>query len=166
LVSVARRYAYVGPERLRVASRTEPRGTPIPTNAALRSFLAANPDARTFGVTFTVDLDGTLRLAPRRSEHVACAGAEDVLAAGELRMTEDRVLSVTNQSTGYCPEPECWPAVAAALARAGLRAPTTWTTAFVFRRCSCGQINVVKDDWFVCAVCDAALPMEWNFEAP
>lgn len=97
---------------------------------------------------------------------MACAGGQDVLAAGEVVLTADSVLSVTNQSTGYCPEPECWPVMASALARAGLRRPPTWTAAFVFRRCTCGQINLVKDDWYVCAVYDAALPAGWNLESP
>ena len=42
--------------------------------------------------------------------------------------------------------------------------PAGFTHAVVFRRCeACGQRNVVKDDAFVCAVCDADLPAEWNF---
>lgn len=159
-----RRYAYVGPERIRAAARSEPRGLRVVSPDTLRAFLEAHPEARTVGATFTVDTEGALWLAPRHSEHVACAGGEDVLAAGELTLTQDRVISVTNQSTGYCPEPACWPAVARALARAGLDAPPTWTSAFVFRRCACGQINLVKDDWFVCAVCEAALPEAWNFQ--
>ena len=34
--------------------------------------------------TFVVGLDGELRLAPRRSEHVDCAAGQQVLAAGEV----------------------------------------------------------------------------------
>ncbi|CAM5508234.1 hypothetical protein STANM309S_03657 [Streptomyces tanashiensis] len=34
--------------------------------------------------TFVVGTDGILRLAPRRSEHVACAGGAMVLSAGEI----------------------------------------------------------------------------------
>ncbi|MCB9759556.1 MAG: hypothetical protein H6739_06920 [Alphaproteobacteria bacterium] len=74
------------------------------------------------------------------------------------------VVGVTNQSTGFCPEPKCWGAVAAALDQAGVRHPDGWTAAFVFRRCpACGQRNLVKDDWWRCAVCDAGLPRGWNF---
>src|SRR5918911_838983 len=69
----------------------------------------------------------TLRLAARRTEHVACAQGAPVLAAGEIRFTRadvlPQVLEITNQSTGYCPEPESWPAVAAALSAIGLAAP-------------------------------------------
>jgi hypothetical protein len=71
---------------------------------------------------------------------------------------------VSNQSTGYCPDPDCWPAVAAALRSAGVAAPVGFTRRFVFRRCfTCGQINLIKDDWYVCAACDADLPRAWNF---
>lgn len=71
---------------------------------------------------------------------------------------------VSNQSTGFCPEPESWPAVAAALDRIGVRHPGRFTTEVVFRRCEkCGERNVVKDDWFACGLCGAELPMGWNF---
>jgi hypothetical protein len=155
---MSRSYAYVGPERIREAARSEPPGLRLDGPEAVQRFLATNPDARITGATFTVDLDGWLLVAPRRSEHVACASGARVLAAGEMIFSEGRVVSVTNQSTGYCPDPACWPAMAEALARAGLPAPDGWTTAFVFRVCTCGQVNLVKDGWFVCAVCGAGLP--------
>ena len=32
------------------------------------------------------------------------------------------------------------------------------------RHCEgCGERNVVRDGWFVCGVCGADLPAEWNF---
>jgi hypothetical protein len=115
--------------------------------------------------------DGVLRVAPRRTEHVACAEGAPVLAAGEITFAggsdTPRVLEVTNQSTGYCPEPESWPAAAAALARIGLAAPERYAREFLFRRCdNCGQLNIVKDDWFYCSVCDAALSATWNVDVP
>ena len=74
------------------------------------------------------------------------------------------MVEVSNQSTGYCPEPESWPAVAAALGRIGVRHPGQFTTEVVFRRCvKCGERNVVKGGWFVCGVCEAELPQQWNF---
>lgn len=64
------------------------------------------------------------------------------------------------------PDPDSWPAVAAALAAAGIAGPAGFNDAFVFRRCPrCAQINVVKEDWFVCDACGAELPSEWNFTA-
>ncbi len=77
--------------------------------------------------TYVVGLDGLLRLAPRRSEHVACAGGAEVLGAGEMgfgRAAGLRVVGeVSNQSTGYCPHLDSWPAVARALDRAGIDRP-------------------------------------------
>jgi hypothetical protein len=71
---------------------------------------------------------------------------------------------VTNQSTGYCPEPESWPAVATALDRIGVAHPGRFTQEIVFRRCTaCGERNVVKDGWYVCGSCGADLPADWNF---
>jgi hypothetical protein len=70
---------------------------------------------------------------------------------------------VTNQSTGYCPEPDSWPAVQAALARAGIPAPEAFSQELTFRRCpSCASINIVKDGDFECGACGASLPEKWN----
>ncbi len=120
-----------------------------------------------FPVTFVVDAEGSLRVADRRSEHVACAGGRPVRSAGELFLRAGpggvRVERASNQSTGYCPEPESWPAVAAALDRLGVPHPRHFTEAITFRRCvACGQRNVVKDGWFVCGVCGTDLPATWN----
>ena len=119
-------------------------------------------------VTFVVDRKETLRVAPRRSEHVACAEGGPVLAAGEMAFdwNEDmvEVVEVTNQSTGYCPEPASWPMVASALDRIGIRHPGEYTVAMEFRRCpECRERNLVKDGWFVCGGCGEDLPEEWNF---
>jgi hypothetical protein len=119
-------------------------------------------------VTLVVSLDGILRLAPRRSEHVGCAHGRDVLAAGEVAfaLTGDvwSVRDATNQSTGYCPDLDSWPAVADALNRAGIGCLDDYTDPVVFRRCvSCGERNIVRDDGFTCALCGHALLLEWNF---
>lgn len=119
-------------------------------------------------VTFVIDEDRYLRVADRASEHVACSGQRPVRSAGEmfLRVVGDgvEVEEVSNQSTGFCPEPESWPPVADALDRAGIPHPERFTTEITFRRCeACGERNVVKDGWFVCGVCGADLPAAWNF---
>ncbi len=119
-------------------------------------------------VTFVVDEAGFLRVAARRSEHVACAGGGPVLAAGEITFRLNRgsveTEEVTNQSTGFCPEPESWSAVAEALSRAGISGPACYTTEFIFRLCEgCHQINLVKEQIFECAACGSDLPMAWNF---
>ncbi|MFF5227899.1 hypothetical protein [Dactylosporangium sp. NPDC000521] len=153
-----RRYEYVGPAELRDLPSVDVAG--IRSRDDLAAWLATRPReevAEPF--TFVVDLGGTLRLAPRRSEHVACAGGRPVLAAGEMGFAAGgRVDRVSNQSTGYCPDPASWPAVAAALDAAGTPHPGGFTDAVVFRRCTgCGQRNIVHDGDFACAVCDAPL---------
>ena len=74
-------------------------------------------------VTFVIVEPGDLRIADRRSEHVACSGGHPVLSAGEmlLRVSESSVMvaEVPNHSTGFCPEPESWPDVAGTLDRSG-----------------------------------------------
>jgi hypothetical protein len=82
-----------------------------------------------------------------------------VIEGGRIAVAE-----VSNQSTGFCPEPESWPAVAAALERIGVTHPGGVTIEIVFRRCeACGERNVVRDGWFACGLCGAELPAEWNF---
>jgi len=158
-------YAYVGPDEIR--DRVAPIGTAIASLADLQAWVAANAGDAEDGVvpaTYTVTPDGTLRIAPRRSEHVACAGGGPVLAAGELFLTTGTVDGASNQSTGFCPEPSCWAALASALDRAAIPHPGRFTIAITFRRCpECGERNLVKDDWFACAICDAELPRDWNF---
>lgn len=155
-------YPYVGPERLRLDAREAPPGRRITSLALLEQAEEVS--------TFVVGLDGVLRLAPRRSEHIACAGAPEVLAAGELHLVRApnglRVVSVSNQSTGFCPSVESWPEVQAALSFEGLVLPRAFTHAIEFRRCvQCREVNIVKESWFVCVFCDAALPLEWNVSA-
>jgi len=160
--SSMRRYAYVGPDKIRKAIAGSKRGTAIEKAEDLAPFANGEP------LTFVVDSEGILRVADRRSEHVACAGGASVLSAGELTAIRERgavrVTEVSNQSTGYCPEPESWEAVAAALDRARVAHPGRFTFEAIFRRCvQCGERNLVKDACFECAICGAALPATWNF---
>lgn len=159
-------YLYVGPEEIRRTALGQPEGFVITSVAEFKAWLGGNPDAFSEGATYVVDLRARLRLAPRRSEHVACANGEEVLAAGEIRFEREgaaiRVGAVSNQSTGYCPDVTCWPALVLALRRVGIEA-SRLTTEIVFRRCpSCDEINLVKEQWFFCVFCDADLPCEWN----
>ncbi|GHJ47151.1 hypothetical protein Cs7R123_44930 [Catellatospora sp. TT07R-123] len=162
------RYRYVGPADLLAAVTQDAGGHRVTSVDELAAWMAAlAPAERREPHTFIVDVAGDLRVAPRRSEHVACAGGRPVLSAGEIGFAgQDRhwaVAEVTNQSTGYCPETSSWQAVAAACERAGLEHPRGFTAAFEFRRCpDCCQINIVKDDDFSCAACGADLPREWN----
>lgn len=170
---VSRKYRYVGPEDIRAKALSRPGGGVIGCAADVAQWAraAGQPADRggTVVATFVIDIGGRLLVADRRSEHVACAGGGDVLSAGEMFFVIDgntvRVEEVSNQSTGYCPEPESWPAVERTLEHAGIKHPGGFTTVCVFRRCeACGARNIVKDDWFYCDVCGAALSAQWNFD--
>ncbi|GII26985.1 hypothetical protein [Planotetraspora mira] len=119
--------------------------------------------------TFVIDMDGVLRLAPRRSEHVACAGGARVLSAGEMSVSREAgrwvVGEVSNQSTGYCPDISSWSVVAEALDRAGLRHPSGFTQAVLFRCCPhCQELNIVREGDFVCVFCGGDLPEASNID--
>jgi hypothetical protein len=163
----SRVYRYVGPENLLDLVRDRPAGSRIDSVADLGIWLEHSQHSSIrqalLPATYVVDRGGALLLAARGSEHVVCAGGHPVLAAGELFFDGLDVVEATNQSTGYCPEPSSWPAVERSLDRAGVGHPGAYTATFVFRRCmSCGQLNIVKDGWYACAVCDGALPETWN----
>lgn len=161
-----RAFPYIGPPQILGESRGSSKGTLIASREAAVAWFAAHGREESGQATYVVDLTGALLVAPRRSEHVACAGGEPVLAAGELRFdTTGAVVEVANNSTGYCPREDCWGAVRDALDRAGLRRPAGFTFVASFRRCpACGERNLVKEGWFVCALCDAELPTTWNFD--
>jgi hypothetical protein len=162
------RYRYVGPPEVRDQSAS-PHAVVVDTSGALDGWLSKRDRTELAEpLTFVVALDGALRLAPRRSEHVALADGRDVLAAGEITFAPANagwyVAEVTNQSTGYCPDPDCWPAVAKALDELGLQHPDGFTDKVTFRHCpTCGERNIVRDHDFTCALCNNALPAHWNF---
>lgn len=136
-------------------------------SAAIREWVLENGSNGSATATFTVDGNLRLRLADRHSEHVACAGFDPVLSAGEIGLevygAGVEVTSISNQSTGFCPEPSSWAAVAECLERIGLEHPGGFTAAFDFRLCSeCGARNLIKEGWFECP-CGAELPRRWNF---
>jgi hypothetical protein len=167
-VSQARVYRYVGPAELRGA-QAGAAAVVITAPDLLVDWLGRrNPDERAEPFTFVVTLDGSLRLAPRRSEHVALAGGDVVLGAGEMTFVRAgadwRVAEVTNQSTGFCPDPDSWPVVAAALDSLGVSHPGDFTNKVTFRLCpNCAERNIVRDDDFTCVLCDSTLPAHWNF---
>lgn len=165
-----RRYRFVGPTHLLAGVRSDREGRRIGSPDDLAGWLATRDvEELAEPFTFVVGLDGVLRLAARRSEHVHCAGGSPVLSAGELTVARDGgrwvVTGVSNHSTGYCPEPDSWPAVNDALDRAGVPHPGQFTDLVVFRRCPhCQERNLVKDDDPYCAVCETELPSEWNLD--
>ena len=169
-----RLYSYVGPKAIAERLSTASTGTPIGSIEDLLRW--AHPSRVASGspcsitATFVVDEFGMLRVADRSSEHFACAGGKEVQSAGEVTFHISKgnaeVTWVTNQSTGYCPEPESWPSVREALERAKIRAPFEFSQRMIFRRCDhCGSINIVKDSDFSCGVCSAALPLELELES-
>lgn len=164
-----RKYQYVGPDDIRDIAKTQSPGATIQSLDDLTAWLASSPTERTADgnwiATFTVCENKHLRLAPRRSEHVACASGGPVLSAGEITIdVEFAIAEISNQSTGFCPEPESWPIVESVLDRIGLNHPGHFTNAVVFRLCpKCNQRNIVKDSWYYCQLCDAKLPESWNF---
>jgi hypothetical protein len=165
-VADVRRHRYLGSLELRDQQPSD--RVEMDSEAALDRWLAAQDRwERAEPFTFVVDLQQRLWLAPRRSEHVRCADGADVLAAGEIQFQVDglgrAVSRVSNQSTGYCPDLDCWVAVQRALDRAGVRHPHRLTDPVAFRGCpTCYAINIVRDDDFVCAVCASDLPDRWN----
>ena len=162
-------YTYVGPEKIRARVGLGQKRNRITQMEGLVQWLATY-DVKSkrkldITATYTIDLAGELWVADRHSEHVICAGGLDVLAAGEMTFRRDgkgiEVIEVSNQSTGYCPGPECWPAVSAALDRLQIDRPKEWSAAFIFRCCdSCKTINLIKGEVFECAVCGAELKRE------
>jgi hypothetical protein len=172
MASVRKRYRYVGPAPIKARAAGRPAGTRISCPGDLLAWARdtgqrPGPDGLV-AATFIIDTNGDLLVADRRSEHVGCAGGGPVLSAGELFFLVEGgravVVEASNQSTGFCPEPQSWPALAAALERIGVAHPGRFTTEVLFRRCErCGERNIVRDGWFVCGVCQADLPAEWNF---
>jgi hypothetical protein len=165
-------YHYVGPAGIQARVAGRPAGTPVRSTADLLAWVRGTGQRPgtdgLIAATFVIDARGDLLLADRRSEHVACAGGGPVLSAGEMffLVAGERVevAEVSNQSTGFCPEPASWSAVAAALNRIGVVHPGRFTFEIVFRRCpACGERSVVKEGWLVCGVCGADLPAKWNF---
>lgn len=164
-----RRLRYVGPPHTAAEAARCPGGRVIHGYADLASWCEQPTSDAGEPFTYVVDLAGRLRLAPRRSEHVACAGGADVLAAGEMGFARVagswQVSLVSNLSTGYCPDLDSWNAIAAALAAAGIAHPDTFTDAVVFHLCpACGERNLVKEQVYACAICDGPLPAGWNFD--
>lgn len=170
-METARLYSFVGPDRLRHLRRDPSVSGPASAAQLLAWVSAQLPRGRRDGaltVTYTIDPSGQLWVADRHSEHVACADGGPVLAAGEMtfsfRADQISATGITNQSTGFCPEPDCWPAVAGALDSLGISHPGSFEHAFLFRRCpQCAAINLIKEEIFSCDCCAADLPADWNF---
>ncbi|MFB7270714.1 hypothetical protein [Streptomyces sp. NPDC056244] len=163
-------YRYVGPVELKAAVRPGSSGCRIRSAADFGSWIAERSAAELAEpFTFVVGMDGALRLAPRRSEHVACAGGDMVLSAGEISFMREAdqwaVSEVSNQSTGYCPDVTSWSEVARALDDMEVGRPSGFTYEVVFRRCpGCQENNIVRENDFVCVFCGVDLPAARNVD--
>lgn len=159
------RYEYVGPSDI-LERVTGEGGVRVENLVDLENFLSQrDPSELDEPFTYVVDIPGCLLLAPRRSEHVECAGGSPVLAAGEIGFRAGvgarswEASYISNQSNGYCPGVSSWSALARALDDAEIIHGKFYTHPIDFRKCAhCGNWNVVKDEVFVCALCDRDLP--------
>jgi hypothetical protein len=168
-------YPYVGPAHLAKHPSSDTPRLRVDNAAMLAAWVSGQLGTESDGtltVTFVVLPDG-LWVADRHSEHVACSRGGPVYSAGEMTFAVDprrrsvEVVYVSNQSTGFCPEPESWSAVEAALDAARIPHPAGFSAEMIFRRCpKCAATNIVKDGWFECAVCGGELPSEWNYGGP
>lgn len=166
-----RLYRYQGPQSIAQAVAGHPEGSPIRSVTDLERWMKdTNQQVKSgevIAATFVITQEGLLCLADRHSEHVACAAGRPVRSAGEIffawSLAGWEVCEASNQSTGYCPEPASWLEVAAALDQIPLPHPGMLTYVVLFRRCPvCRQLNLIKEESFVCALCNSELPLEWN----
>ena len=170
LFSVSK-YKYIGPEERRDLFADDSIGTKVKSFEDVLKWIKETDqhlDHNTEVVaTYVILKNRFMYIADRHSEHVACAQGQDVLSAGEITFFIDKgkveVIEVTNLSTGYCPAPASWKAVDKALKKAKLLHPKKFTCHFEFRLClKCETINVIKDDWYVCAMCEQELDKKRN----
>ncbi len=156
-------YQYIGPIEILDRIDRESLGQAISSSKDLIDWLERMVYAQDFvTLTYIVDQEGSLRIAPRETEHVACAGGNSVLAAGELTVefigNEVSVAEITNLSTGYCPSPSCWPAAKLALKKTDIQFPDYFTSSYIFGICdNCGNRQVIKDDVYDCYNCGETL---------
>ena len=166
-------YSYIGPEEhiTRISSSSDAERVRVYSGGDVKKWISSTrqqlPSSNSITATYVVDTAGDLWISDRRTEHIFCSGGQSVSAAGEITFDlsggQVEVVGLSNQSTGFCPEPISWGAVQKALKKASISHPDDFTEIYHFRRCSeCAQINIVKNDIFECAVCGSPLSKEWN----
>jgi hypothetical protein len=164
-------YPYVGPKEIAMYGSSDIVRVHVLSTKDILSWVHATnqqPDASgAILATYIVNEQAEWWLTDRSYEHVACAQGTPVTAAGEVGFWLENgsldISYVSNQSTGYCPEPSSWSAWKEACLQTDIQPPDNWSVAFQFRRCpACKSIQLIKEeDWF-CAICDTALPEQWN----
>ncbi len=165
-----RLYSYVGPKWIADQLALQPLGFLISNPEDIRTWVWETKQSLVNNIviaTFIIDALGNLRITERHSEHFVCAAGQPVQSAGEMTFQIDsdiEVIEVSNQSTGYCPEPKSWSSVALTLEKIGLKPPTDFMFTFEFRRCvHCRSLNLVKEI-FVCSICDLPLSHTYNVQ--
>ena len=134
----------------------------------LARWLATRPaDELSEPFTFVVILDGQLRLVPRRSEHVDCRPDSRCRPPVRCFFRGTGPGGPSSRSATSPPVTvltrDSWSALARTLDRLGPAHPGGFTHTVIFRRCpACGQLNIVRDGDFACAVCDSPLPAQPN----
>jgi len=164
-------YFYVGPAEIKTRIHKKYEGNKIKQIKDLQKWIKASNQKITNGeliATFIINEQKELVVSDRHSEHVVCAGGKNVLSAGEITFSFEKkeiyISEITNQSTGYCPKPTSWEIVEIVLNKLNVAYPKYFTSAFEFRRClNCQTKNLIKEEIYECAVCNADLDIEWNF---
>src|SRR6266700_3873115 len=84
-------YRYVGPKKIAERAPPVPAGIRVESSEDVRRWIRQTGQdldaAGSVTATFIIDESGGLRIADRRSEHVACAGGRPVRSAGEMTFT-------------------------------------------------------------------------------
>lgn len=170
-MKTSRLYAYVGPTEIKSRVKPEFEGRAILQIDDIALWIKETQQELIHDsiiCTFIIDENRILKINDRHSEHVACSGGKAVLSAGEITFAKEKggfcVSEISNQSTGFCPEPDSWCNIMDALDKIGILYPEYFTTAFDFRYCyNCNSINLIKNEVYECAICDNSLDLEWNF---
>jgi hypothetical protein len=164
-------YSYIGPESILFRVSSQYSGVTIHNINDLSKWISAKKYDKNeqIIIAYVIDISGKLVVCDRHFEHVQCARSGRVLAAGEIVVQFNNshpiITGITNQSIGYCPKPESWSAVKQALESIEIEYPDYFTKVCHFRKCeNCGEISIIKDDYYICENCNQQLSREWNIE--
>src|SRR3954462_2862691 len=90
MTAAGRRYRYVGPDDVAAVALSGSHGRVVRSGDDLSEWIGVVPARDLSGpFTYVVEVEGVLRLAPRRREQVACAAGVEVLAAGGIGFEQD-----------------------------------------------------------------------------
>lgn len=160
-------YKYVGSKEILRCIKPNAKGYKINSSLDIQEWIIQTEQTldenNEIIATFIIDTTHNLKINDRHLEHVACAEGNPVLSAGEIIFEINngkvtKITHITNQSTGYCPQINSWKEVDKALKKLDLPFPPFFTQEFIFRICEkCDNINIIKDNFFVCNICESNL---------